>query len=306
MSDEKSITRADYIGGSDSGAIFGLNGYRPRAWVVRQKVLGAVGEWEERDLSGNPHIQRGNQMEPLIHEWVRENLDPTVNAPHVFEELDCSEEDPSPDAGQIFLYDEGGRLGGHPDGVSDHTVHEYKATTTRSLERIFRAGAHDKHLLQTHHYMMLTGRERGMLHYWNYNSWKPLTFELAARPDLYGRMRSEYAKVWEEVDKAVTEKLSGTVEEEMNYGEGAPAGLQLGPLAGRAPDDAEEIEQMARKYEDAKSRQYDAKDERKELKARLLTRLDEKGQIVTPNMVVSREGRNGRYGTYNVVTVSER
>ena len=300
------VSRASYLGGSDAGAIFGLNKYRPRSWVVRQKALGRLGEWGDRDLSDNPHIQRGNQMEPLIDQWVRDNIDPTVGHPSIYDELN-EPGDPAPEAGQIFLLDEELGVGGHPDGVGEWILHEYKATTTRSLERVHKQGAKRKHLLQVHHYLWLTGREVGMLHYWNYNNWKPLTFRVKRRPNLYETLREEYEKVWTEVEEAARGVKGGEDVKLVGSGRLAERARQaaggLGPMGGSG--DAEGVEELAREYEEVKGIYYDAKDRKKELKSKLLTELDGREEVVTPNLTVTAEERHNGYASYKVVKVSE-
>jgi len=66
--------RSQGIGASDSGSALGVNPYKTpfQLWQEKTKKI------EPPDLSDNPHVKRGIRMEPIIRDWVKEDLGITI------------------------------------------------------------------------------------------------------------------------------------------------------------------------------------------------------------------------------------
>ena len=77
--------RTQGIGASDSGSALGVNPYKTPfdLWQEKTKKI------TPPDLSDNPHVKRGIRMEPIIRDWVKEDLGITIrkdNKTHFSEE----------------------------------------------------------------------------------------------------------------------------------------------------------------------------------------------------------------------------
>jgi hypothetical protein len=191
ITDTKTIDRTAYIGGSDAGSIFGVNEYRSRRRVWRDKVYGE----EPMDPLPNP-IQRGNDLEPIIHALALKQ-DPTINSPEMFEKYHKGAEgDP-----QIWLYDARGEgqapIGGHPDGISaEGVLWEYKCPGTYTLDAIHSDGVPDSWIFQVRHYLMLSGLPLGRIAVLDYNAYQLFTVDVEADPDFHAKMLAEYDDFW--------------------------------------------------------------------------------------------------------------
>jgi len=88
MSEEKWLElRRRGIGGSDIGAILGLNQYKTPLTVWMEK-RGLANPQES-----NVHIEFGNRMEPVLRKWAQDDIggDVTVlSSPYLYEDPDCN------------------------------------------------------------------------------------------------------------------------------------------------------------------------------------------------------------------------
>lgn len=287
------LKRYDYIGGSDAGSLFLDNKYRSKRDVWDQKVNQREVEIVSRDIT------RGHDMEPIIERYVRNHIDPHVNSDLAFEKYDNpdlkTEDDP-----QIFLMDKMmPYVGGHPDGITvtpmpdeEDVLWEFKAPRQVVVDNYKRLGLPGRYVFQVQHYLMITGISRGRLAMWDYNPYEPIIFEIPADSTLHAKMREEYEIFWNHVQAGI-EPPALTELEHQHFVE--------------YPD--EELNNMARAYENAKSEKYRSKDVEKNMKGKLLTYLDGRERVVTDEFVITRkwiERKDFSNGGYEKVTVSKR
>jgi len=289
MSEE--IDRSTYIGGSDAAALMGKHQYK----TVRDVYDKLQGN-KDLDLSGNKHVQRGNEMEPLIVDWLHENLDPTINDPTIYELFDAGDA-----SDQIFLQDdEHPFLGGHPDGIGwgdpttyDAVVYEIKAPASSSMDRLKRHGIHARYYYQVMHYMMIINRgefeaKRGVMVLWDYDAWKPLFvnvwYDEEKAEELYERCQDMYfsAQVGSFPD------FPNISNEERHLYEGPKP-----------------MESMLQDYHQVHNKIKELKDRKADLKAKILSALDGENTIQTPNYRADVKYDWGRYDSTRL-TVSER
>lgn len=194
--------RGSYIGGSDAAALLGKHSFKGPASVYKKLLEGS--EYEEKDLSGNRHIQRGNYIEPIAEARIEQDH-PSLNGENVEDIFDC---DPKTD--QIYL--EHPRLtyvAGHTDGISldpfgdTAIVHEIKAPTSSSINYIERHGLPDRYFYQIQHYMGIASaltdqyEVTGKIQIWSCDQWDVRTFEIERRPDLFSKLTGIYESVYE-------------------------------------------------------------------------------------------------------------
>lgn len=247
-------------------------------------------------------------MEPIIERYVREHLDPSCNSEANFAKHDSQCKKPGIDGttgtlNQIFLRQEyrGVPLGGHPDGVGDTILWEFKAPTmyktdrittdndTIYLDDIFRSGLPLPWVIQTQHYMMLTGLQRGAVAVWNYDRWCPHVFYMNAHEGLHARLKDEYVDFW------------FYVESEM-----PPSATTVAMLESVEVISDVELDDILEAYDRAKRMRYDGKDLQRELKAKILTYAGDRKTIQTENYLATLSEIDGKYSTYTRITVKDK
>jgi hypothetical protein len=278
------LERSKYIGGYDCSCILGYNPYRPKLLVWHDKVYGV-----ERDLN-NPHIDRGNTMEPIVEAYLRERVDPSINSPDVFRRFDAEAKAGGPVSGtanQILLVDEQQDfVGGHPDGIGDDCVYEIKCPTMRKIEmltsglgsrevmmsvdEIYRGGLPLEWVLQVQHYMMVTGQKKGCIAIWDYDNWAPFLFYMDADVKLHERLREEYEIFWQYV-------LMGIEPPSDTQSELEQMTLIIDPS----------FDAICADYRAAYEGRYNCENAQKVLKSSILTYAGDRATIITENHVVS-------------------
>lgn len=188
--------RTDYIGGSDAASVLGQNPYKTIYDVWLEKTSG-----EAEDVS-NFHMERGNYMEPLIEQHIRENLDPTLNSREMFDRLNIGEGN---NIDQItLLHPTYPFVGGHVDGLGE-AVWEMKAPTMRSFEWIVKDGISNNWIYQGQHYAWIVYARIGeakpvKVGIWNYDLWEPYVIEFDPDLELWERMEEVYTDFWDCVE----------------------------------------------------------------------------------------------------------
>ena len=311
--------RNRYIGGSDAAAILGLNKYRTRLEVYQSKM-----GLHKPDFTNNKHVERGNSIEPTIERFVRENLDPTVNSEDQYLAHDSriaavraeataryQQEHPAADpraareAGldaargattelirsgqQINLMDECGYIGGHPDGVGDDILWEFKAPTMFTLERTLREGLPPRYYYQIQHYMMLTGKEKGACALWNYDRWEPYIIYVDADKALWNTLRQEYANFWFCCEMGVE-----------------PPSESQAQLEQVEVIDNPELDDLLGEYRVAYEMRYEGEKRQKDAKGRIMTIAQGASTIITPNYAATIGTRKAYGKEYAVLTVKDR
>lgn len=291
------MKRTDYIGGADSAALLGRHMYRSRraVWLAKR------GETADLDLSGNPHVVRGEFLEPYVEKYIRDNIDPTINNEDAWQKHDAliraERRIPQRDPGaQIMLLNREPHpatgkpyIGGHPDGVGEEVLWEIKCPTSYKLARITREGLPAEWTFQVQHYMMLTGLLTGCVVVWDSDAWLPHLFWIDADLELHEIMRDEYRAFWQHVADG-TEPTDGT----------------------RAQDHQvlvvtdEATEELLRTYKQVYNARYEGEREQKIVKAQILTAAQGRNCLITPSFTATIQRTKNRFGTESTrLTVSE-
>lgn len=139
MQDSVNKDREKYIGGSDIPVIMNLSPFKSRYDLLLEKA-----GYKEDEFTGNVYTDYGNTLEPKIREWLNvDNKDKFVEGKHVREA-------------------EGDELIGvriHTDGENSNTILEIKTTS------VIHKNVYDYkiYLVQLLYYMVLTGKDNGLL-----------------------------------------------------------------------------------------------------------------------------------------------
>lgn len=277
--------RQKYLGGYDAGCILGVNEYRLPYAVWEEKT----GRFVRGEID-NHHIRRGNELEPTVERYVREHIDPTMNDADAFARFDAEGKDPAKATTgtdlQIMLRDEVQPfVGGHPDGVGAEILHEFKCPAVRKvdwikegtdprligtkaapydLDTIYKCGLPKTWIYQVQHYLMVTGLPLAMIHVWDPDIWRPVTYPIKPSPALHQRLRDEYEVFWDCVERDV-EPTPFTPEEE--------------PFWSICEDD--DLDALAEEYVKHYSQQYESKDRARELKSKILTLIGDRPAVLT-------------------------
>lgn len=254
-----SLDRDSYIGGSDAAALMGDNRYKT-VLSVWERLSG-----KEQPEVSNQHIDRGNELEPFIEEWVRENRDPTVNSEKAFKKYDQAEDG----SGQILLRDpQDPRLAGHPDGigfaepfVKGDTLWEFKAPSSRSVDRILKHGLPSRYKWQVQWYMHLAQKighiEKAMICVWDCDRWNnPITFSIKRNPKKGAELEERAKDLLFAVDVGQKPAASSFDAAELEF------------------TDDTEFDELLREYRNVKEIQKKMKEHRKRLKSEIITRAD--------------------------------
>ena len=121
---QPNFDRTQGIGASDSGSAVGVNPHKSPLDLWQEKTKRKT----PPDLSKNRNVRRGIVMEPIIRDWVKEDLGITINQD---DKTHFSEEYP-------FLYS-------HTDGFiqGKKRIAEIKAPSFHSLHLYGEEGTHD-------------------------------------------------------------------------------------------------------------------------------------------------------------------
>jgi hypothetical protein len=288
------LPRNSYIGGSAAATILGKNEFENRLDLYDRKVNN-----RSLDLSGNGHVIRGNLIEPYVESWIKENVDPTLNSDAIWDEFDygkvvrgTSERD---ETSQIMLMDDalhpdsGKRyIGGHPDGIGDEILWEFKVPTSYKLGRVIADGLPASWYYQVQHYMMISGRQLGCVATFNTDRWEPHLTWVDADPYVHEVMREEYEKFWGYV---VRQEQPPEDAETVMHSE------QQGVV-----HDAR-IEEALAAYDAAYTKRYEGKDEQTDARLQLLSLVGDRRTIITAKYKASISKRKayGKMTTYLTV-----
>jgi predicted phage-related endonuclease len=290
------IPRHDYIGGSAAATILGKNDYEARLGLWERKHFR-----QDLDLSDNRHVMRGNLVEPIVEEWVKTHVDPTINTRENWEKYDFGLaqrrfEEREADA-QIMLMDPEPHpitgkpyIGGHPDGLGDEILWEFKVPTSYKLERVIKDGMPDSWYYQILHYMMISGLKRGCLAMWSWDRWEPYLIWVEPDPFIYAVMREEYERFWNYVATGERPPADAETTFEREHQE--------------VVEDPK-VDEMLKAYQDAYDKRYSGKDEQEAARAQFLSWARGRSRVITPNYTASITEMT-RYGkSYTRLTVRE-
>lgn len=253
-----------------------------------------AGKRTSADLENVGHIKRGNVMEPIVEEWIRENLDASINSDALYQEYDAG----GGHDGQIFLeHEEHEWIGGHPDGIGNQCQHpnvpegvpviyEIKTPTMYNVQQIDRSGLKGRYFWQVHHYMMITGAPAAVVVIWDYNQWTGIPYLVPAEPALHAQMLEEYQDLYFCAMSGILPEPETQVQRES-----------------QELVDHPELERLMAEYDEANSLYYDSKDDRKKLKGQILSLVGDAEIINTPTHRATIRRNVGKYdATYLKVT----
>ena len=139
MQESVNQDRERYIGGSDIPIIMNLSPFKSRYDLLLEKA-----GYKEDTFTGNVYTEYGNALEPIIRAWINtDNKNPYIEGKHVREATE----------GEII----GVRI--HTDGENNNSILEIK-TTSQIYDRL---EDYKLYLVQLLYYMVLTGKETGLL-----------------------------------------------------------------------------------------------------------------------------------------------
>jgi len=284
--------RSSYIGGSAASAIMCDNKYKTRRDVWER----LAGKRKSTDLENTGHIARGNTLEPIVEDWIREHVDGTINGDRAYDEFDAG----GGHGGQIFLqHPKYEWIGGHPDGIGyqcghkattlgEPVIYEIKTPTTYNVKKIDRHGIVGRYFWQVQHYMMITGIKESVVVIWDYNSWTGNMYYVPAEEELHAQMMEEYKDMYFCAKTGVLPEPTTEIARQS-----------------QEVRDEEELDRLLQEYNHWKNVKYEGKDKTKKLKGKILSLIDGAEVVNTPNMRASIRYNVGKYdATY--LTTSER
>jgi len=187
------MDRRKYIGGADAASILGLNDFQSVQKCWRKKV------GLETDDVDNRHIRRGNRMESVIEQYCIDELDGDINSVQMFERYGTpqavanlasyNEAMNGPAHAMVgvqrpqitVLHPDLPYCGGHPDGLTDKYVWEFKAPAMRNFKYIESYGVSLSWVIQVQYYMWITKIPEARICVWNYDEWEPMIVRI--KPD---------------------------------------------------------------------------------------------------------------------------
>lgn len=212
------MERSEYIGGSDAAAILGRNAFQTILKVYRKKI------GKEYDDLDNHHIRRGNTMESIIEDYCVENLDSTINSREMYvkfgkhgalEKYDTYINQlryPDPDFTKpqiTIIHPKYSFCGGHPDGLTNTTVWEFKAPAMRNLIYINKYGLNESWILQVQYYMWITGLKEAKICVWDYDEWRPLIVRIRMNRAVHAKFEELLPAFWFHVETRTEPNFEG-------------------------------------------------------------------------------------------------
>ena len=173
--------RERYIGGSDIPIIMNLSPFKSRYDLLHEKA-----GYKEDDFEGNIYTEYGNKLEPVIRDWINAGIKLKklryVEGNHVREA----------EAGEII----GVRI--HTDGENETSILEIK-TTSQIYENV---RDYKIYLVQLLYYMVLTGKDNGLLAVYERPEDLSTEFE-SKRLHLYDIETKDYQDLIKEIERAI-------------------------------------------------------------------------------------------------------
>ena len=225
------MDRKTYIGGADAAAILGQNEYQSILKTWRKKC------GLELDDVDNHHIRRGVLMERVIEDHCIEHIGPNINTKSMFRKFGTDQANKNYNKWIIDPYFEpaekgypGLRIppqisirhpkfdycGGHPDGLTESTVWEFKAPAPRNLTYIQRSGVSKTWIIQVQFYMWITGLQEGKIAVWDFDQWRPLIIRLRPNKQMIRAFEEYMPAFWWHVEMQIEPNMVG-VEDAFNF-----------------------------------------------------------------------------------------
>lgn len=243
----ESRPRESYIGGSDAGAIIGVDEYTTIQTVWKRK-MGLTEPFEP-----NYHMKRGIAMESIIVDRIREEIG-EINEPDFITQFESSRD-------QVFVLKtfKGVPYGGHVDGVAPNRIYEIKAPAMTTLLRWERNGIPKAYVAQMQHYMMASGMDECYFVCMDYNKWALRYVKFYADKDLHREMKDAYYEFWKSV-------RSGT----------PPPDINLDIDTSFSPEEMANLDELAHQLKIAKEMKQDAEGIYEECRFQILSKVGDK------------------------------
>lgn len=298
------MDRRVYIGSSNAATILGQNPFQSRIDLFKHKSENGTHD----EIVINGHIRRGVTLENIVIEWIRDNMDCSINSVDNWLRHDVNAKELMERYGegharayveqriaageQIMLMDTTHLspvngvpyIGGHPDGIGDGVLYEIKVPTSERVKRLANEGLSDSYYYQVQHMLWITGLPLAKVLVWDTDKWWPYVFEVEPDRITFGQFEQAYPAFWRGVEE-------GRPPEEID----------------EATDHRGTQESMlltsAREYEVARSLEGFAKMLKTQAKIGLETALGGRGLAQSGDITVRATKKAGRYGTYTIFNI---
>jgi hypothetical protein len=291
------MDRRLYIGSSDAAPVMG-HGYLTPKQLLRYKR----GEYNKPPILLRD-IHRGNTMEPIVVDMIKEEHDSSVNTPRIYEKYDARPDQKMEgrDEKQIFLEDaEHPYIGGHPDALGDEILWEIKCPRQSKVARIaddgfefptlhsvLKSGIPTYWWCQVQHLMMISGHEVAKIAVFDYDQWDIIIYDVEPAPQFQRELRKRYEILWSAV-----------------HADTAPEFL-FDEFEIQRDVDEHKLKTQLLLFDAAKQNFYEAKKNRKLLKSKVVDLLGGEGTYTGEDFHVMCDrvdvnGNNGKYHYYKL------
>lgn len=259
--------RQEYIGGADAAPILGLSPFpdasRKETW--RKKVC----DPREIDQINNRYMQRGNTMEPIVQDMIRDEMDPTA------------------EPGEHHRHPEFEFIGGTPDMEAIDRIYEIKCPGTGRVEDIRKNGAPSYYWIQCEHYRLLREKPVSLVIF-DYNEWGLYRIDIP-EPDgnLHERMIERYRSFWEKVQTETPPEETDLKNKSIEVGQGGP-----------------KLNNLLADYYKAHEKKKELDKKRKDIKGRIVTRAAGLDAVETEDYRATISRRSRGDSEWTVLNVS--
>ena len=172
------------IGGSDAGAVCGVDPYRTQLDVYLDKI------GEGKDRGENRHLQRGRKLEAIVaDEYIARHPEDTLMAPQ-----------------GVQIHPDHEWMLGNPDKIiasprhtkDGHGILEIKVPSRHVYDKIRLNGVPAYYVLQMQHYLAVTGLKWGTFAIFNADKWELLLIDVERDDELIKALTKVEEKFWNE------------------------------------------------------------------------------------------------------------
>lgn len=169
------LGRQAYLGGSDIGALLGINPYKTRLDLYREKIGDVI------PMTGNAHTKRGQKLEEAAAQEYMEQHGCRVIRSH-----------------RPLIHPSYPYLRGHIDRkiLLRNRIAEIKCPSLGSFSKIKREGLRADYIAQMQWYLGLSEAEGGTWIIFCADQWELLQFDVEPEPQLYAQMVEAATRFW--------------------------------------------------------------------------------------------------------------
>ena len=167
--------RTQYIGGSDIGALLGVNPYKTPLQLYREKV------GLDEPAADNPHTKRGIALESVAAEWYAKETSIKLRRSNKF-----------------LRHLQHEFIGGHMDRelVGRDAMAEIKCPSLGAWSKLKREGLRPDYVAQMQWYLGLSGKEFGVWIIFCADQWDGLHWTLSADYPMFEKMVEKATEFW--------------------------------------------------------------------------------------------------------------